>query len=237
MLFATAPREHLLSFMPKGGVVAEIGSFRGHFAQHIWDVIKPDYLHLIDPWEHQEREDYQKDESNLSNEGHEDNLSFVKERFAAEIESGRIVLQRAYSGDAAQTFADASFDWVYVDGLHTYQGVKEDLENYAPKVKESGFILGHDFTNVPGIDAEFGVVEAVEEFIGNGEFHMVALSHESAPTFFLHRNPESREAIALSENIVFGVPHVIDIEGYPGGGYIDKLLQFEGNVFRQVPSF
>lgn len=57
-----------------------------------------------------------------------------------------------------------SFDFVYIDGLHTYEGVKTDIINYLPLVKTGGYIGGHDFTNqIPHL---VGVYQAVNEIFG-----------------------------------------------------------------------
>ena len=50
-------------------------------------------------------------------------------------------------------------DFVYVDGDHSYEGAKKDIELYYPKVKEGGIIGGDDFSiYFPG------VARAVTEF-------------------------------------------------------------------------
>ena len=37
------------------------------------------------------------------------------------------------------------FDWIYIDGNHTYEYVKQDLEGYRPKVKPGGYMAGDDY--------------------------------------------------------------------------------------------
>jgi predicted O-methyltransferase YrrM len=39
---------------------------------------------------------------------------------------------------------DEQFDAVFIDGNHSYEYVKKDLENYLPKVREGGIIALHD---------------------------------------------------------------------------------------------
>ena len=43
------------------------------------------------------------------------------------------------------SFPDNYFDFVYIDGDHSYEGSKSDLKNYYPKVKRGGVISGHDY--------------------------------------------------------------------------------------------
>ena len=53
-------------------------------------------------------------------------------------------------------------DFVYIDGNHRYEYVKEDIELYFPKVKIGGVIGGHDFKK-----DEPGVIRAVFEKFGS----------------------------------------------------------------------
>jgi predicted O-methyltransferase YrrM len=43
------------------------------------------------------------------------------------------------------SFPDNYFDFVYIDGDHSYKGSKSDLKNYYPKVERGGVISGHDY--------------------------------------------------------------------------------------------
>jgi len=70
------------------------------------------------------------------------------------------------STDAKDVLKDELFDFIYIDGLHTYEGVKEDIINYLPLVKKGGVIGGHDYTdNTEHIHLE-GVKKAVNEMFG-----------------------------------------------------------------------
>lgn len=46
---------------------------------------------------------------------------------------------------AASTFPDESLDFVYVDGSHEYQDIKDDIEAWLPKIKKGGVIAGDDY--------------------------------------------------------------------------------------------
>jgi len=48
------------------------------------------------------------------------------------------------SHTASKTFADASLDFVYIDGDHTFRGAAEDLESWVKKVRSGGVVAGHD---------------------------------------------------------------------------------------------
>ena len=49
------------------------------------------------------------------------------------------------SAKASQRFEDASLDWIYIDALHSYNAVMEDMVNWWPKLKPGGMFSGHDF--------------------------------------------------------------------------------------------
>ncbi len=69
----------------------------------------------------------------------------VIERFRPQIESGQVFVKRARSVDAAASFSDETLDWVYIDGDHSYEAVKRDLEAYYRVVKSGGFLAGDDY--------------------------------------------------------------------------------------------
>ena len=69
----------------------------------------------------------------------------VIDRFRSEIEGGQVLVQRARSVDAAASFSDESLDWAYIDGDHTYEAVKRDLDAYYRIVKSGGFLAGDDY--------------------------------------------------------------------------------------------
>lgn len=67
---------------------------------------------------------------------------------------------RKTSDDAVLDFEPNSIDFVYIDGNHTYEFVKKDIENYLNIVKLNGFIAGHDYQHEP-------IKQAIFETIGN----------------------------------------------------------------------
>ena len=65
------------------------------------------------------------------------------------------------SDDALSDFAGQKFDFIYIDGMHQYQNVLDDIKNYLPLVKEGGIIGGHDYGG-----PWRGVKQAVDEVFG-----------------------------------------------------------------------
>ncbi|GAI57889.1 unnamed protein product [marine sediment metagenome] len=65
------------------------------------------------------------------------------------------------SADAVNLIPD-NLDFVYIDGNHAYEFVKEDIKNYWPKVKKGGVFGGHDYYN---LSKAREVKKAVDEFV------------------------------------------------------------------------
>lgn len=178
-------RRRLLDNLPKNGVGVEVGVWRGDFSARILDVARPKKLHLVDPWQAIGEERYEGaryggdlDEGQAEMDAIH---AFVLERFAREREQGLVEVHRATSGEAAAAFPDGGLDFVYVDGDHTYDAVKADLEAYAPKLRDGGLLAGDDY----GVTGwwEDGVTRAVDEFVATGRAEVVSLENNQ---FVLH---------------------------------------------------
>ncbi|MEM4488736.1 MAG: class I SAM-dependent methyltransferase [Desulfurococcaceae archaeon] len=76
------------------------------------------------------------------------NESFAKER-------QRIHLIRADSHDpktlefVKRILGNGKLDFLFIDGDHTYEGVKRDFEMYSPLVRKGGIIAFHDIVEHP----------------------------------------------------------------------------------------
>jgi predicted O-methyltransferase YrrM len=70
-----------------------------------------------------------------------------------ELELNNITFIKGYFDDVVKTWNNP-IDILHIDGLHTYEAVKNDFEKWSPFVKENGIILFHD-TMVE--NPEFGV--------------------------------------------------------------------------------
>ncbi len=72
-----------------------------------------------------------------------------------------------YKGDSvkvASLFDDGTFRCVFIDGSHTYEGVKADFEAWSPKLVDSGELAFHD-SDVEGYNKNTKEVEGVKPFL------------------------------------------------------------------------
>ncbi len=170
-------RGFLLRQLPRDGLGAEIGVYKGGFSSRILRVARPRELHLIDPWKYEPGPAYRRSwYGGRLGEGQErmDRLyRQVCARFSTDTKGGRVHIHRCTSLEAARVFPDAFFDWVYIDGNHLYEFVRQDLESYLPKLKPGGLIAGDDY----GVRGwwENGVQRAVDEFVVRPDCEWVLL--------------------------------------------------------------
>jgi hypothetical protein len=130
---------------------AEIGVEQGLNAEEIYSTLNIDKLYLVDIWDIYTQQGEQVDISLGKYE-------IVKEKFSS---YPNIIIKKMLSVDAAKDIPDETLDFVYIDGNHDYEFVRDDINAWYPKVKSGGVISGHDFE----LDAYPGIVKAVNEFI------------------------------------------------------------------------
>jgi hypothetical protein len=70
----------------------------------------------------------------------------------------RFKLVRSTSDEAVSLFEDEFFDLIFIDGLHTYEQLSKDCDNYYSKLKTGSIFSGHDYTVIDGVN------RAVNEF-------------------------------------------------------------------------
>lgn len=130
--------------------MVEIGCYAGE-STTIW-CKNFNKVYAVDPW--------------LDGKGYDPN-DFASQRMSNSVEQqfdsrmykfNNFEKVKDFSYNIADQFENESLDFVYIDGEHTYSGVKKDIEMYLPKIKKGGFIGGHDYK-----PKWQGVMDAVNE--------------------------------------------------------------------------
>ncbi len=140
-------REDLYKLVPRGGRIAELGVEWGYNAAVMLWICQPIELWLIDGWCA-----FPEFGTDFDGIEQQNKFQFVRPR-VAESSAYRIIQSRTH--DAASQLDDDYFDFVYIDASHRYEDVKQDIDDWWPKVKTGGMLAGHDYL--------CGVKQAVDE--------------------------------------------------------------------------
>ena len=133
-----ASRNELVKNLPKQARIAEVGTYRGEFARHILAACDPAELHLIDI-----------------------DVSLLDPAVAND---SRVSIHQGASQEMLARFPDNHFDWIYIDGDHSYEGASGDARVAASKVKPGGYLVFNDFAHADPYLGAYGVHRAVVEF-------------------------------------------------------------------------
>jgi hypothetical protein len=171
------PRAFLLRRFPGGSIGAEIGVHKGEFSERILRKVKPRKLHLIDPWKYESSDEYRNALYGRKAKGGQVEMDQLYDdvcnRLDRDIRVGRVTIHRGCSSDVCGGFPDEYFDWVYIDGNHLYEFVKQDLDVFYRKVKRGGYMAGDDY--MLGGWWRGGVKLAVDEFVRNMPVELVEI--------------------------------------------------------------
>jgi len=120
----------------------EVGCCQGESAEIACNFVK--HLYCVDPW----------------GPGFQGNEPVFDKRMSVVPNYTKIKLP---SVEAALQFQDESIDLVYIDGMHDYDNVTQDIIAWFPKVRMDGWISGHDYDS---LNDHVGVIKAVDELLG-----------------------------------------------------------------------
>jgi hypothetical protein len=153
-------RENLKDlFKGKKIKIAEIGVEYGSYTDIYYD--ENDEIHLIDMWQTEGNDYYFSKREGQVEQGYQKILLKYGDK-------SNVKIVKMKSCEASKLYEDDYFDWIYIDADHSYEGVKKDIENWWPKLKEGGLFSGHDFD--PDFNdmnyEKYGVEKAVKEFFG-----------------------------------------------------------------------
>ncbi len=138
--------------LSSGASILEIGSYHGSsLAFLVVEAInqgKDINIHSIDPlYEVQP-------EGNLALK--DEDAQGQKEIFYKNMEpiKDHFIMHEGFSQDVVGQFEDEYFDFIFVDGDHSAEGVYQDCKNYFPKLKVGGVFAGDDWGAANGETAK-----------------------------------------------------------------------------------
>ena len=129
--------------------MVEVGVYAGQSTHVFSQYFKK--VHAIDPWK--DLDEY------------EEKMTIVEAVFDR-FKAPNVIKHKKTSLEAAKDIKDKSIDFIYIDARHEYEYIMEDIKVWLPKLKDSGWMGGHDFyLHESGINqAQFGVAKAVMQY-------------------------------------------------------------------------
>lgn len=163
-------REQIVELLSPNSIGCELGVFEGDFSQSLVDSNKFSELYLVDLFS-----------GSASNFGkHYPDASilneYVKKKFQSH-SSVKVVKQDSIS--FLQT-SKINFDFIYIDTIHTYHHLIQELNSAHDCIKPGGYICGHDYC------IEFmGVIQAVKEFSTKYQYPVIVTTENDYPSFII----------------------------------------------------
>ncbi len=132
--------QSLIIGLPANPLVLEIGTFKGWSAIVMAQVRKDIKIITLDPHvgipEDGLSSSPQEVINNITREGVRFNIQHL------------LIPSKDFIPD---NYVSNKFDLIFIDGDHTFDGVKHDFEKFLPFVKDKGIILFHDFHQEEGV--------------------------------------------------------------------------------------
>lgn len=124
---------------------AELGCLAGRTLGHLMARCKNLELIGVDLWAAQPENDGPEGWEHYPHDKHFEQCCAI-----ASAHLGRLKLIRDWTTKAAKIVPDGSLDFVFIDADHSYAGCKDDIIAWSPKLKPTGYLIGHDI-NWPGV--------------------------------------------------------------------------------------
>lgn len=165
-------RRWILNQVPKGGIGAEIGVFRGHFSDLICRLAQPKKLYLIDPWTTLGPTfGWGKEYTNfdtLTTEAARDQARASVEQHP-DVEC--VIIEDIYPRCADKIVEP--LDFAYLDASHKYEPTLNERRHLDKQVKPGGIIIGDDWAPDPAA-IHHGVFRAVQDFVAATNWQIIA---------------------------------------------------------------
>lgn len=220
----------------KPKLIVELGTHKGNslfsFAQAIKDNKLKTKLYGIDTWEGDKQAGYYGDCVYQE-------FIDIKNKYYKDVD---IVPMRMLFDDALPLFKDNSIDILHIDGLHTYEAVKHDFDNWLPKVnKKNGIILFHDICEKKD---DFGVYKFWDEL--QKKYNTLSFSHyHGLGVIFLGNDKIFKDKLLLDswKNYYMYVSDLVDVSYFLKNDYLikekelNKIIQEKDGIIQRNNDF
>jgi hypothetical protein len=158
----------------------EIGVDGGNYSRKIVDALNPKTHYCVDPYRKYDHPHSHSWPQEKIDELYNNLIGVV---FKDEVQKESVKVLKMLSSEATASFADETFDFIYIDGNHWFEYVNSDLIDSSRIIKKTGIIAGHDFHG--------DVPAAVYSLCKNTNFKLAALALDVlkdgrlCPSFYL----------------------------------------------------
>jgi len=131
--------------------MCEIGVSFGNNAWRMCNKLKPKECHLVDP--------YEMTPENVIDEASKKPAEFPYMIARHILQNFPVMFHKLPASEASVTFDDDYFDFIYVDGDHSFEACKDDIELWLPKLRKGGIMAGDDYHKdgvKPAVESVFG---------------------------------------------------------------------------------
>lgn len=167
-------RNDMINFYLKKNMIGcELGVFQGKFSNNIL-LTDPSKLYLVDTFNgvHTSGDE---NGNNMTTVNLSEYKFILKEKYKND---ERVEIVQNFSQNFLMSLEDNYLDFCYIDADHSYEAVFSDLGLSLLKVKNGGFIMGHDYT-----PRFLGVIKAVDEFCEKNNLNVESFSECGCPSF------------------------------------------------------
>ncbi len=147
--------EYVSQFIEEDAYGVQIGVGDGAFSYHYLFQMNPKKLCLVDPWQYGLQKELEKEYTREKQQAKDWHHQNVRKFFEPHT---NVSVIRLDSKTAIHFFQKNTLDFLYLDGVHYYEDVLQDLMLYFPKLKEGGYIIGNAY-DWPGVES------AVRDFL------------------------------------------------------------------------
>lgn len=155
----------------------EIGVAEGWYSREIMKLGQVEQMWGVDPYRpHQGYRDYTRDKTFMK---------LITKAYKRLGKYPNYTFIEAYSLDAAKRFDDNSLDWVYIDGDHSYEAVRDDIQAWLPKLKVGGLLAGDDYIKNDRDKRFYDVIRAVDEFTKENRLDLTIYNGGNNPANWL----------------------------------------------------
>jgi len=147
----------------------EVGTYRGFWAEYLFQMNPKLHLTCIDPW-------VTYDGGGRSPE----RQVLCYEETQSRLKNFNVTIIKDMSMSVVGQFKDGSLDFVYIDGNHAFNYAIMDIIHWVPKVRTEGIVAIHDYHHQVGCD----VIEAVNAYTRVHHIDPWYITREEWPTAF-----------------------------------------------------